>query len=322
MSMKTKVVLVVVALSIGVFAAMFVFNRGLDPKANTHHDVTQSRPPSVAIAVAPSAPSLPNSGVPTPPLGGHTTPAREAIWKRFESASDLHAFVAQMDLATAKGDEKAYVAKALRACMEISSSSVAAVVRKFQDSLPKSGANNAVRLRNFIQSAERCRGFEGYPISKNEISRLSKEAEDQGSPLALSSSLFEIQKTRGRSEAVAVLEGVLSSQDPNAILGSLAFLQQPGLLAIGAPADPSTSQVLGGAIVLAICDLGLDCGPGGQYLTATCTTLNQCDVSSVEELIVRAIPHGDRELLTSFRALIRDAIQEQKWNRIGLRRSW
>jgi len=236
-----------------------------------------------------------------------------ALSVEFHTAPDLRTFVQKASFPSASADVKAYASQALRACIEVSNSSVDSVIRDFSQSLPNADPNNAIRLRLFAQSTERCRGFEGHPISRDEITRLRNEAAAQGSPLALSAGLFEMERTKGRDAATAVVEGIWSSEDPNAILQTLSYVQRPGVLAIGGPGDSRTSPVIGGAVVLALCDLGLDCGPTGQYLTATCTSLNRCNVASVDELISGSIGASDRATLTNYRAVIREAIRGRNW---------
>jgi hypothetical protein len=232
---------------------------------------------------------------------------------QFETTPDLYAFALRASRPTATANEKAYASQALRACIEVSNSSVDAVIRAFGDSLPRADPNNGMRLRLFAQSTERCRGFEGRPVSRDEITRLASEAAAQGSPLALSAKLLDIERAKGRDAATAVVEGIWSSGDPNAILQTLSYVQRPGVLAIGGPGDSRTSPLIGGAVVLALCDLGLDCRPTGQYLTATCTSLNRCNVASVDELIEGSVSANDRETLTSYRAVIREAIRARNW---------
>lgn len=251
--------------------------------------------------------------VPRAESGSGLDSSGTALSVEFHTAPDLRGFVLKASLPSASADAKAYASQALRACIEVSNSSVDSVIRAFSQSLPNADPNNAIRLRLFAQSTERCRGFEGHPIARDEITRLSNEAATQGSPVALAARLFEMERTKGRDAATAVVEGIWSSEDPNAILQTLSYVQRPGVLAIGGPGDSRTSPVIGGALVLALCDLGLDCGPAGQYLTATCTSLNRCNVASVDELIAGSISARDQETLTNYRAVIREAIRGRNW---------
>lgn len=257
---------------------------------------------------------------------GDTSPAGSPLEKRdpvavgiglpmqFETTPDLYAFARRASRPSATADEKAYASQALRACFEVSNSSVDSVIRAFGESLPDAGPNNAIRLRLFARSTERCRGFEGHPVSRDEITRLGNEAAIQGSPLALSAKLLEIERAKGRDAATAVVEGIWSSGDPNAILQTLSYVQRPGVLAIGGPGDSRPNPVVGGAVVLALCDLGMDCGPTGQYLAATCASLNRCNVASVGELIAGSVGPNDREALESHRAVIREAVRARNWS--------
>lgn len=307
----TPIALLSVAVAAAVFGVLWMSGaRDADGEPTHIHDLrARSSPLSGEKVSSYTSPAMATSSAPPLQLVSRGT----ELSMKFQTAPDLREFAQWASRSSATANEKAYASQALRACIEVSNSSVDSVIRAFGESLPKSDPNNAVRMRLFAQSTERCRGFEGHPVSRDEIARLSNEAATQGSPLALSAKLFEIERTKGRDAATAVVEGIWSSGDPNAILPTLSYVQRPGVLAIGGPGDSRTSPLIGGAVVLALCDLGLDCGPTGQFLTATCTSLNRCNVTSVDELIEGSVGANDRETLTSYRAVIREAIRERNW---------
>lgn len=253
------------------------------------------------------------------PVSTSALAGRAPLHEQYEKSADLKAFVDSIGRDTVNPEQKAYVARALRSCADVAASSVEAQAQRYESKIPATSPNRSARISAHRRNLERCRGFEGMPISRAEAERLMEEAAAAGSAFALSERLVTLERQEGTEHAASMLVRVLESLDPVAMLNALDFVRTGRAIKLGAEPDATVNAPLAQAWMLVTCDFGLDCGPESPVVRAHCVSLNQCDANSFEEIVLAGIQSGeDASYVQRIRANLRQAISERNWRALGI----
>ncbi len=264
----------------------------------------------------------------------------------FRNSRDLKAFADELATraASLSGDERYHLAKALEECLfattvnEDLAAYSAKQKRQFLAGLPAGDPINEKRIAAYeaVDNTQRCLGFQSAKVSQKDIDALYRAAAQQGDPRAqarivtaeLSKGIGKVgeptQNTRGATDELSMLIGLLESRDPEAMMYVGQFLAQNAVsqnLRVGLNGEIPEPSAFLGAFSLVACDVGQDCANGSQHrdLLQACAYGGYCNAQSYEDLYQNflASPWAYAQAMR-YRGMIHTAIDQRNWGLIGL----
>lgn len=264
----------------------------------------------------------------------------------FRNSRDLKAFADGLATraVSLSGDERYHLAKALEECLfattvnEDLAAYSAKQKRQFLSGLLAGDPINEKRIAAYeaVDNTQRCLGFQSAKVSQKDIDGLYRAAAQQGDPRAqarivtaeLSKNIGKVgeptQTTRGATDELSMLIGLLESRDPEAMMYVGQFLAQNAVsqnLRVGLNGEIPEPSAFLGAFSLVACDVGQDCANGSQHreLLQACAYGGYCNAQSYEDLYQNflASPWAYAQAMR-YRGLIHTAIDQRNWGLIGL----
>lgn len=264
----------------------------------------------------------------------------------FRNSRDLRAFADGLAAraASLSGDERYHLAKALEECLfattvnEDLAAHSAKQKRQFLSGLPAGDPINDKRIAAYeaVDNTQRCLGFQSAKVSQKDIDSLYRAAAQQGDPRAqarivtaelsknVGKSVEGTQNTRGATDELSLLIGLLESGDPEAMMYVGQFLAQNAVsqnLRIGPNGEIPEPSAFLGAFSLVACDVGQDCSNSSQHrdLLQACAYGGYCNAQSYEDLYQNflASPWAYAQAMR-YRGMIHTAIDQRNWGLIGL----
>ena len=265
------------------------------------------------------APARTPGAVPSRPAGAGGS-SSAPLASRLAASRDYQALLGELGgRHPLDANAKAYVARMLEECKEVSRSGVDAVVREWSGRIAASARpqNATERLGRLRARLARCRGFEGHPIGDEEIDRLWREAAEAGAPLALATLMVKIGRDKGLGAAHDAFMAALESQDPLAL-----EIAGPAARSYGWISMPGTEQYnsqFGVGWQLAMCDMGIECGRDSPLATLHCLDNNLCEDSYEAVQRNHFLLEPQWRQADEYRRLVRDAFERREWARLGVR---
>ena len=181
-------------------------------------------------------------------------------------------------------------------------------------------------------TASKCGGFEGIAITQAELDRVLAASASAGDPraraLAMEQDLWQQRRTQGR-DAVALTDGnidaikdILTTRDPEAIRVAGRILSNPWAdttLRLGPEQQPIEQRAFMNAWLVLACEYGQPCGTDTPRMQQVCALQGHCDAQSFPDYLsyYSSSPH-DSQVLSTYRAVIRQAIESGNWSQISV----
>ena len=181
-------------------------------------------------------------------------------------------------------------------------------------------------------TANRCGGFEGVAITQAELDRVLQASAAAGDPraraLALEQELWQQRRTRGR-DGVALsdanidsIKDILRTRDPEAIRVAgrvMSNAWNDTALRMGADQQPIEQRPFMNAWLVLACEYGQPCGPETPRMQQACALQGHCNAQSYPDYLhyYASSPH-DSQLLSTYRSVLRTAIESGDWSQISV----
>ena len=215
-------------------------------------------------------------------------PSKSAIYQEYERAPSLRAFFSKYAVDSAPPEAKYLAAKvAIDDCRRVSFGSKG--YRDNMESRLKEGsATKVVQQAAIARVEQKCGGdWTDMPPSKERAYELMRSASQSGNTAAMAYLLADTVQTASGAELADKVGQFLASNDlstiEQAMRAILSVGQRTGQIPLtdGEVANPN---VFADAWLLAMCDIGKDCGPDSIEVVAACAA-GFCGVSSLEDYV-------------------------------------
>jgi len=293
-----------------------------------------TRRASVAEAPASSAPANPSMpftrGAPRP-----ATMARaEGEWspddpplkvaQRYREAKDKREFFDRA-VKVGGGANLAFALEALNRCSKVNQ---LGMVGAEQDMIARISVNDPARdkrlesYRGFIRG---CEGFQMRRVSRQETMELNRRLYESDDPMGRATNLRAYpDKAESYDEQAAAARELLETRDPYILKLAAPYLagRRAGRLTweqfvAGGPAVDAFNREVN-AWSLALCELGLDCGPSGPYGPIPCFSVGKCEWSGVDEIAPLLATSGGVAPAPGRKDEIVAAVRAGDWAKLGL----
>lgn len=200
---------------------------------------------------------------------------------------------------------------------------------EFLASLAPGDPQREARLAAFDGfTANKCVGFEGVAITQAELDKVLAASAAAGDPraraLAIEQDLWMQRRTQGRDAVTLTdatidsLKDILRSKDPEAIRVAgrvMSNTWNDTTLRIGPEQQPVEQRAFMNAWLVLACEYGQPCGTDTPRMQQACAMQGHCNAQSYPDYLFHyaSTPH-DSQVLATYRALLRNAIDSGDWS--------
>lgn len=301
----------------------------------------QPAPTAAAAVSAPSRVTAEQGAAPAPQMQRHApaplkqaTKSLSAIASEFDKAKDLKVLYDRLSN-TATPEAKYYAAKAIQECLEQRRIPVEALRRDFELRVAPTDPTYHLRAAALERiSEDRCAGFSSTFLNDANYRQMIAQAAEQGDIRARIAQFqaglpqrLTAGESGGRSatltnDELSLLRDAALSEDPD-VYRRLAHWWLLWQRTDGMHAGPNQETVNGAAWSAAwsllACENGLDCGSGSRYLNLQCASQGFCGASDLTAYLQQfgLSPYQYQQAI-NYRETIRSAIEQRRWDWIGL----
>ena len=181
-------------------------------------------------------------------------------------------------------------------------------------------------------TANKCVGFEGVAITQAELDKVLAASAAAGDPraraLAIEQDLWMQRRSQGRDAVtltdatVDSLKDILRSKDPEAIRVAgrvMSNTWNDTTLRIGPEQQPVEQRAFMNAWLVLACEYGQPCGADTPRMQQACALQGHCNAQSYPDYLFhyQSSPH-DSQVLATYRALLRNAIDSGDWSQFSV----
>lgn len=204
---------------------------------------------------------------------------------------------------------------------------------EFLASLAPGDPQREARLAAFEGfTANKCVGFEGVAITQAELDKVLAASAAAGDPraraLAIEQDLWIQRRTQGRDSVtlpdatIDTLKDILRSKDPEAIRVAgrvMSNTWNDTTLRIGPEQQPVEQRAFMNAWLVLACEYGQPCGADTPRMQQACAMQGHCNAQSYPDYLFHygSSPH-DSQVLSTYRALLRNAIDSGDWSQFNV----
>lgn len=181
-------------------------------------------------------------------------------------------------------------------------------------------------------TANKCAGFEGIAVTQAELDRALAASAAAGDPraraLSLEQELWQQRRQQGRDSValsdahIDAIKDILRARDPEAIRVAGRVMSNSWAdttLRLGPEQQPIEQRAFMNAWLVLACEYGQPCGADTPRMQQACALQGHCDAQSYPDYLsfYASSPH-DSQLLSTYRSVLRQAIESGDWSQISV----